>query len=149
MSKVIRVQGVNAIPINPHGKILLQQRDDRPDLRFPGCWATFGGAVESGESPDEALRRELLEEIELELPMRLWRIDDYPMERDGQQIIVESYTYMGRIDRSAAEITLNEGQALGYFGLEDLDSLEIGYNFEELFRDFFAALADGTLPLAE
>ena len=147
MSDVIRVQGVNAIPINPAGKILLQQRDDRPDLRYPGCWVTFGGHVEDGETPDEALRRELLEEIELELPMTLWRVDDYPMERDGQKIIVESFTYVGRIDRPAAEIALNEGQALGYCGLEDLDNLEFGFDFEQLFRDFFAALAEGTLPL--
>jgi hypothetical protein len=74
-------------------------------------------------------------------------VDDEPMERDGQKIIVESFTYVGRIDRAAAEITLNEGQALGYFGLEDLDRLKFGFNFEQLFREFFAALSDGNLPL--
>jgi 8-oxo-dGTP pyrophosphatase MutT (NUDIX family) len=147
MGKIVRIQGVNAIPVNPEGKILLQQRDDRPDLSYPGCWATFGGQVEDGETPDEALRRELLEEIELVLPMILWRIDDDLMERDDQTIIAESYTYVGRIDLAASEITLNEGQALGYFGPEDLDDLKIGFNFEPLFRDFFAAWAAGELPL--
>jgi 8-oxo-dGTP diphosphatase len=147
MNDVIRVQGVNAIPINADGKILLQQRDDRSDLSYPGYWTTFGGKVEDGESPDEAIRRELLEEIELELPMKLWRVEEYPMERDGQKIIVESYTYVGRIDRAASEITLNEGQALGYFGLEDLDRLKIGWDFERVFREFFAALIEGALPL--
>jgi 8-oxo-dGTP diphosphatase len=53
-------EGVSAIPVNPQGKILLQQRDDRPDLRYPGCWTTFGGAIEDGETPIEAMRRELL-----------------------------------------------------------------------------------------
>ena|SRR5439155_1861291 len=147
MGDVIRMQGVNAVPINVEGKILLQQRDDRPDLSFPGCWTTFGGAVEDGETPNEAIRRELLEEIELELPMKLWKVENYPMERDGQRIIVESYTYVGRIDRAASEIALNEGQALGYFGLEDLDRLKIGFDFERIFREVFAALTDGTLPL--
>jgi 8-oxo-dGTP diphosphatase len=141
------VQGVNAIPVNADGKILLQQRDDRPDLRFPGYWVTFGGAVEDGETPDEAIRRELLEEIELDLPMTLWRVNDDSMDVDGQKIIVESFTYVGRIDRATEDIALNEGQALGYFGLEDLDSIKIGFNFEKLFRDFFAALAENTLPL--
>jgi len=149
MSDVIRMQAVSAIPINVEGKILLQQRDDRPDLRYPGCWTTFGGKVEDGETPHEAMRRELLEEIELELPMRLWKVDDYPMERDGQKIIVQRFFYVGRIDRAASEITLNEGQALGYFGLEDLDRLKIGWDFERIFREFFAALVDGTLPLEE
>ena len=145
MSSVLRVQGVSAIPINSEGKILLQQRDDRPDLSYPGHWTTFGGKVEVGETPDEALRRELLEEIELELPMKLWKVEEYPMERDGQKIVVESYLYVGRIDRAASQIALNEGQALGYFGLEDLDHLKIGWDFERIFREVFAALADGTL----
>jgi hypothetical protein len=81
--------------------------------------------------------------------MKLWKVEDYPMDRDGQKGVVESYFYIGRIDRSTAEITLNEGQALGYFGLEDLDRLKIGFDFERIFREDFAALADGTLPLDE
>jgi 8-oxo-dGTP diphosphatase len=146
MGDVIRRQGASAIPLNPEGKILLQQRDDRPKY-YPNCWTTFGGAVEAGETPDEAMRRELLEEIELELPMTLWKMQETLVEREGQQIAWENYIYVGRIDRAASEIKLNEGQALGYFGLDDLDKLQIGFNFEPLFREFFAALADGTIPL--
>ncbi len=144
---ILRVQGVSAIPVNAEGKILLQQRDDRPDLNYPGYWTTFGGKVEDGETPDEAMRRELLEEIELELPMRLWKVEEYPTKHNGQKFVVEGYIYVGRIDRAAADIALNEGQALGYFGLEDLDGLKIGWDFERIFREFFAALAERRLPL--
>ncbi len=147
MSDVIRRQVVSAILINAEGKILLQLRDDRPDIKNPNCWTTFGGGVEDGETPDEAIHRELLEEIELKLPIKLWKVLDYPVERNGQQLIVENYIYVGRIDHPASEIKLNEGQALGYFGLDDLDKLQIGFNFEPLFREFFAALAQGKLPL--
>ena len=147
MSDVIRRQGVSAIPVNADGKILLQLRDDLPDLLYPNSWATFGGGVEEGETPDEALRRELLEEIELELLMKLWKVEYIPIERHGQKFNYERFNYIGRIDRAVSEIRLNEGQALGYFGLGDLDKLQIGFNFEPLFREFFAALTDGTLPL--
>lgn len=147
MGDVIRRQVASAIPVNVEGKILLQLRDDRPDLKNPNCWTTFGGGVEKGETPDEAMRRELLEEIELELPMKFWKVEAIPIEHNGQQFIVERFIYVGRIDRAASEIKLNEGQALGYFGLDDLDKLQIGFNFEPLFREFFAALADGTIPL--
>ena len=147
MNDFIRRQVVSVIPINSEGKILLQLRDDRPDIKNPNCWTTFGGGVEDGETPDEAIRRELLEEIELELPLKLWKVQGYPVERNGQPFIVENYIYVGRIDYCAFEIKLNEGQALGYFALEDLDKLKIGFNFEPLFREFFTALAEGKLPL--
>jgi 8-oxo-dGTP diphosphatase len=147
MNNVLRTQGISALPINSENKILLQLRDDRPDILYPGCWTTFGGAVEDGETPDAALYRELLEEIELELPMKFWRVEDIPIEIHGHQIIVENFTYVGYINRAASDIKLNEGQALGYFGLDDLDKLQIGFNFEPLFREFFAALAAGKLPL--
>jgi len=147
MSDVIFHRGVSAIPVNAEGKILLQLRDDRPDLNYPNCWTTLGGAVEAGETFDAAIRRELLEEIEIDLPVALWKTLNYSVELRGQKYKVKNYIYVGRIDHAVSEITLNEGQALGYFGLEDLDKLQIGFDFEPLFREFFAALAHGTLPL--
>jgi 8-oxo-dGTP pyrophosphatase MutT (NUDIX family) len=45
---------------------LMQLRDSRPDIWYPGRWNLFGGAVDPGETPIDALRRELQEELELE-----------------------------------------------------------------------------------
>jgi 8-oxo-dGTP diphosphatase len=147
MASEIYYRGVSAIPINPEGKILLQQRDDRPDLLYPGHWTTFGGAIEGDETPDRAMRRELLEEIELDLPMKLWKVEQFVLKIGEGELPGENFIYVGRIDRPAEAITLNEGQALGYFALEDLDHLKIGFDFGSLFREVFAALAEGTLPL--
>jgi len=38
---------------------LLQLRDDKPSVEFPGHWGLFGGTIENGESPCEAASREL------------------------------------------------------------------------------------------
>ena len=59
------------------------------------------------------------------------------LQRNGE-VVVEQYVYVGSIDRDVADITLNEGQAAGYFSESDLDNLPIAFGFESLFRDFFA-----------
>ena len=46
---------------------LMQRRDDVPSIWYPGHWGLFGGAVDAGEDEISALRRELAEELELEL----------------------------------------------------------------------------------
>lgn len=42
---------------------LMQLRDENPKIFYPGHWGLFGGHLESGESPEEALLREIQEEI--------------------------------------------------------------------------------------
>jgi 8-oxo-dGTP pyrophosphatase MutT (NUDIX family) len=54
-----------ALITDQHGRYLLQLRDDKPGILHPGAWGLFGGAIEPGESPAEAVERELIEEIGL------------------------------------------------------------------------------------
>src|SRR5262245_30846903 len=46
-------------------RYLMQLRDDKPGIFYPGHWGVFGGAVDHGESPERTLRRELREELGL------------------------------------------------------------------------------------
>jgi 8-oxo-dGTP pyrophosphatase MutT (NUDIX family) len=52
-----------ALIVTPDARYLMQHRDNKPGIFFPGWWGCFGGAVEPGESPAEAIRRELEEEL--------------------------------------------------------------------------------------
>lgn len=47
-------------------RYLMQLRDDKPEIFYPGHWGLFGGSINEGESLIEGLRRELREEIEFE-----------------------------------------------------------------------------------
>lgn len=54
-----------AILLAPDGRYLLQRRDNKPDIWDPDRWGLFGGAIEPGETAEQALARELVEELEL------------------------------------------------------------------------------------
>lgn len=51
----------------PGERYLMQLRTRDADIWYPGCWGCFGGAIDAGEDPLAALRRELREELELEV----------------------------------------------------------------------------------
>jgi 8-oxo-dGTP diphosphatase len=54
-----------AVIERPDGSFLLGQR--APDTFYPGYWEFPGGKVEAGETPHDALVRELHEELEIEV----------------------------------------------------------------------------------
>ena len=58
---------VGALLVDTNGKLIAQQRDDKPGITNPGTVSLFGGTSHEGESPIETLRRELQEELELEV----------------------------------------------------------------------------------
>jgi 8-oxo-dGTP pyrophosphatase MutT (NUDIX family) len=58
-----------AILVTGDDRIILQLRDDKPGIFFPGHWGCFGGAIEDSDpSALEGLRREIKEELGLSLP---------------------------------------------------------------------------------
>lgn len=52
-----------AIVINSEGAICLQERDDDPDIVYPGHISLFAGSVNPDETPFECIKRELAEEF--------------------------------------------------------------------------------------
>lgn len=142
MTELARTRSVGAILVNARGEMLLQQRENKSELLYPGHWSTFGDAVEPDETPDEAIRRELLEEIELQPELTLWQMFEHRYVYQGRPTAVEQYIYVGRVDAEAGAIALHEGQALGFFGPDNLDDLSVAFGFKPLFRAFFASRPD-------
>jgi 8-oxo-dGTP pyrophosphatase MutT (NUDIX family) len=61
-----------ALLVLDDGRYLLQLRDDKPGIWYPGHWGCFGGAADPGEEAVATLRRELREELALEVHDPEW-----------------------------------------------------------------------------
>jgi len=125
-------QGVSAILINPRGQVLLQQRDDNPAIRYPGHWSLFGGTIEDGESPAEAVAREVHEEIDFELR-------NFGMFRQFVQNNKREFAFAGELTAELDELTLSEGQGMNFFYPSQLSKLQIRPDDKETLKQYFGA----------
>lgn len=128
---------VSALLLTADGKLVIQLRDDKSDLLFPAHWATLGGAIEAGETPDEAMSRELTEEIEPVPPVTFWRCMEHQFEDSGKHHTVENHIYVGDLPCPLNEIKLYEGQRLAAFSKHEIDRLPLAYGLETVFKTFF------------
>lgn len=94
-------------------RFLMQLRDNIPGIFYPGHWALFGGHLEPGESPDVAMRRELLEEIGYAPPT----LTPFGLYEDPQVI---RHVYASKLDIDGSQLVLNEGWDMGWLTATDI-----------------------------
>jgi NDP-sugar pyrophosphorylase family protein len=123
-------QGVSAILINPHGQVLLQQRDDNPAIRYPGHWSLFGGTIEDNESPADAVAREVKEEIDYEMR-------NFGLFREFVQNNKREFAFAGELTAPLDELTLSEGQGMNFFYPSQLKELQIRPDDKDIFEQYF------------
>jgi len=101
----------SAILIGTCGRILLQQRDDVPWIRYPGMVALFGGHREGGETFLECVTREVHEEIGFPVaPARFEPLVRYQATyADGGGLIGEFFVVRGI---PVGDIVVSEGSLL-------------------------------------
>ncbi len=94
-------------------KFLMQLRDNIPGILYPGYWALFGGHIEPGETPEVAVKREILEEIGYILPPFV-EFGSYPSER------VVRHVFHAPLLVELNQLVLNEGWDMGLLTPEDI-----------------------------
>jgi len=119
------------------GKILLIRRDNKPTIPNPNMWSIPGGQVEKGESFDEALVREIKEEIGI-TPKNYQLLGFFETEKQNAIYLLEL------TNEEIQEIKLgDEGQELKWFKpqeIADIDAVPI-------VKDFFQKNAKKIEPL--
>ena len=115
-----------ALLVTSDGRYLMQHRDPLPGIFFPGWWGLFGGALDHGEKPEQALRRELEEELGFVPP------NVYPFCTLGLDF---GFADLGQLDRHIFEVpitagdlacmVLGEGQAMALMTADDLLSRSV------------------------
>jgi 8-oxo-dGTP diphosphatase len=125
---------VGAVISNKRGEFLLQQRDDSAPS-FRRCWTLFGGAIETNESPIEAILRELKEELALDLSrvvlVSLFRVYHQP------QNVSQSIFEVG-IEADIADLSLKEGLAMRFVEPAEFPILEFAFNIEVVLEDYLS-----------
>jgi 8-oxo-dGTP diphosphatase len=117
-----------------HRRLLVYLRDEKPDIPFPSHWDFFGGHVEEGETPEEALVREVKEELGVELEQ--WNFFRRYVCTEGDAYPNIKYLYWSKIDRIPEELTLYEGQRLLSIALEQRKSLKFANILGQILEDF-------------
>lgn len=121
----------NVVVILPFmGKRVLMQLRDSSAHEFSWHWGYFGGAINRGEKPAEAAKRELLEEIGYDAHF-LYDLGSIKLQ-DIDSLISHAFTC--RLDKSLEHLILSEGAD---WVLATLDEVRSGQLFSQKLGKFF------------
>lgn len=119
---------------NDKREILLYLRDNKPGIPFPAHWDLIGGHIEEGETPEEALIREVREELDIQLK-------DYTFYKEYQCLTGDAYEnikyiYTGEINLPIEEITLLEGDYARFFSYAEIESVKFANILKTIVLDY-------------
>jgi 8-oxo-dGTP diphosphatase len=117
------------ILINNEGKVLLQLRDNNHS--HAGDWSLFGGHIEVSETPENALVREIKEEIG-------YYLKNYKLIKESNvENFGKVYWFYGIIDKKLSDLKLNEGDDFGFFTYNEILKLNISPDSKKIIIEYF------------
>jgi len=119
---------------NDEGELLLYLRDNKPGIPFPLHWDLIGGHVEEGETPEEALVREVKEELDYDLKDFSFFKEYTCLEGDAYPNI--KYIFHAKFNVPPEEITLLEGERPQYFKKEEIPGVKFANMLKDIVLDY-------------
>jgi 8-oxo-dGTP pyrophosphatase MutT (NUDIX family) len=122
--ELLVIPGVSVLIWDVDGRLLLARET------LTGPWGLIGGAVEPNEAPEDAARREALEEVGVNIeitgiravlggPAYLIRYEN------GDEVSYVSTVYDARIGSGRLAPDFDEVQEIGWFGPEEMSALTL------------------------
>jgi 8-oxo-dGTP diphosphatase len=115
---------------NGRGGLLLQLRDKKETIQYPDCLGTFGGDIERGETPEQAIVRELREELNYDLKNPEY-LGNFPFNRYPIHVF-------RKVDPNiTADMRVNEGQRAVLVSSDQIKRLKFAFNCREIVEFYF------------
>jgi 8-oxo-dGTP diphosphatase len=125
--------GTSIFFLNNANQILLFLRDDKKNIPFPNCWDALGGNVDEGETPLECIKREMAEEIGIQIESPVL----FNIYNKSDRI---ECTFWQRANLDIKKINLKEGQRLKWFTEKEINMMtddDLAFEFKPIMLDFF------------
>jgi len=105
------------------GKYLFILRDNNPNIVEPNLWGLVGGGIEPKETLLKALKREVIEEVDIKI-FDLKLIHQMKVKHNIKGIEYEGigYYFIAKTKVSLGQVKLNEGQKASFFTLNEIKS---------------------------
>lgn len=129
--------GCSILMQNDRNQVLIAQRS-KTKKSYPLMWETVGGALEPGETPEQCIRREVLEELNSGvIELQLFQV--YVIEQVVRYVLIVFTGRPDRIIRHNSEI-----EQVRWIDRSKINDYNFYGNEKEKLSDFFAA---SSLPL--
>jgi 8-oxo-dGTP diphosphatase len=102
-------------------KILLQERKGMS--KFGEEWAFFGGQAESNETPEQALKREILEELNFNLK-EFDFVGKFTKQMTPEKL-AHKFVFTSPVKDNFKKFTLAEGSSMKWFSIEETEKLKM------------------------
>jgi 8-oxo-dGTP diphosphatase len=126
--------GAGIILLNSNNEVLLLLRDNKIEIPFPNMWDIPGGKVEDGESPEQAVRREMMEEMSIK---NLGEINLFKILKTEN---LTDNIFWKRLNLNPKVIDLKEGQRIEYFNLERIRKTKLAFNYNQVLESFYSEI---------
>lgn len=122
--------GAPVIIQNSKGEILLGKRDEK-SLYYPSMWGLPGGMIEYGERITYAIRREILEELGVEIEItKVAKTIQENLPNDKCKIHTIDITHYAKIIKGEPQAK-DETSEVKWFSPKEIKEIELAYSHKE------------------